>query len=82
MAASELLLLLICLINQTRAVDRCANNPKNSSTTTIGEHILCRYSMSTILGFDQIENKNTLYCGKIMYEKVFYFFKRTCKKYN
>ena len=29
-------------------IDGCTNNPENSSTTKIGEHILCRYSMSTI----------------------------------
>ena len=42
----------------------CRNNPENSSTTKIGEHIPCGYSMSTILGFDHIENKHTLYHGK------------------
>ena len=41
----------------------CRNNPENSSTK-IGEHIPCGYSMSTILGFDHIENKHTLYHGK------------------
>ena len=30
----------------------------------IGDHIPCRYSMSAIWGFDQIENKHTLYCEK------------------
>ena len=29
-------------------VDGVANNPEDSSTTKIGEHIRCRYSMSTI----------------------------------
>ena len=28
--------------------DGCANNPENSSTAKIGEHIPCGYSMSTI----------------------------------
>ena len=36
----------------------------NFSTTKIGEHIPCGYSMSTIWAFDYIENKQTLYCGK------------------
>ena len=31
--------------------DRCANNPENSSTTKIGEHIPCEYSMPTIWNF-------------------------------
>ena len=26
-----------------RKIDGCTNNPENSSTTKIGEHILCRY---------------------------------------
>ena len=40
------------------------NNLENSSTTKIGEHIPCIYSMSTIWTFDNIENKHTLYCGE------------------
>ena len=40
------------------------NNPENSSTTKIGEHIPCRYSISTIWAFDSIENKHTLYRGE------------------
>ena len=45
-------------------IDGCANNPENSSTTKIGKHIPCGYSMSTISEFDHIENKHTLYRGK------------------
>ena len=29
-------------------IDGCANNLENSSTTKVGEHISCEYSMSTI----------------------------------
>ena len=47
-----------------REIDGCENNPEKSSTMKIDEHISCGYSLSTILGFDHIENKNTLYCGK------------------
>ena len=47
-----------------KKIDGCANNPQNSSTTKTGEHAPCRYSMPTISGFDHIENKHTLYCGK------------------
>ena len=36
----------------------------NSSKTKIGKHIPCEYSMSTIWGFDHIENKHSLYRGK------------------
>ena len=49
------------------------------STTKIGEHIPCGYSMSTIWAFDHIENKHTLY---LLYKKVLYFFNRTHKKFN
>ena len=45
-----------------KKVERCANNPEKSSTTKIGEHIPCRYSMSTISAFDNIEHKYTLHC--------------------
>ena len=61
-----------------RKIDGCANNPENSSTTKVGEHIPCRYSMSTIWGSDHIESKS----WNRLYEKVLYFFKRTRKKYN
>ena len=47
-----------------RKIDGCANNPKKSSTMKIGKRINCGYSMSTIWGFDHIENKNSLYRGK------------------
>ena len=33
-----------------------ANDPENSSTTKVGEHISCGYSISTIWTFDHIEN--------------------------
>ena len=31
-----------------KKIDECVNNPENSSTTKIGEHIPCGYSMPTI----------------------------------
>ena len=57
----------------------CANNPENFSTTKIGEHIPCGYSMSTIWAFHDIENKQFI-SQKRLYEKVSWFFKRACKK--
>ena len=47
-----------------RKIDGCANHLENSSTTKIGEHISCGYSVPTIWRFDYIEDKQTLYCGK------------------
>ena len=40
-----------------KKLDGCANNPEKSSTTKIVEHISCRYSISTIWDFDNIERK-------------------------
>ena len=37
------------------------NIMENSWTTKIGEQIPCRYSMSTIWAFDNIENKHNFY---------------------
>ena len=42
-----------------KKIDGYSNNPENSLTTKIREHILCEYSMSTIWAFDSIENKHT-----------------------
>ena len=47
-----------------RKIDGCASNPEKTSTTKIGKHIPRGYSMSTIWGFDPIEDKHTLYCRK------------------
>ena len=47
-----------------KRIDGYANNPEKSSTTKIGEHIPCGYSMSTLWAFDHIENKHTLCCRK------------------
>ena len=45
-------------------INECKNNPDKSSTTKIGEHIPCRYLMSTLLAFDGIENKESVYRGE------------------
>ena len=47
-----------------KKTDECTNNPENSLTIKIGEHIPCGYSMPPIWVFDHIENKRTLYLGK------------------
>ena len=54
----------------TESLIGCANNPENFSTTKIGEHIPCRYSMSTISAFDKTENKHTLYHGEDCMKKL------------
>ena len=49
----------------------CANNSKKSSTAKSGEPVPYGYSMSTIWGFDNIENKTSLYRGGRLYEKFY-----------
>ena len=56
---------------------RIALPTKKSSTTKIGQHIPCGYSMPTIWAFDGIKNKHSLYRGKDCN-----FFKRTCSRCN
>ena len=53
-----------------RKIDGHAKNLEKYSTTKIGEHIPCAYSMSKIWEFDLIEDKHNLYRGK--------FFKKFC----
>ena len=47
-----------------KRTDGCANNPENSSTIKIGEHVLSGYSMSAIWAFNHIENKHRLHQQK------------------
>ena len=60
----------------------CANNPENVSTTKIGEHIPCGYSMSTIWAFHDIENKHSLYHKKDCMKKFRGSLREHAKKYN
>ena len=43
---------------------------KYCSTTKIGDHILCGYSMWTIWGFNHIEDKHTLHRGKDCMKRI------------
>ena len=45
-------------------IDGCKNNPENSSTTKVSEHIPSAFSMSTISSFKSIQNKHDVYSGK------------------
>ena len=53
-----------------RKIDGRANNPEKSSKMKIGELIPSGYSMSTILVFNHIEGKYTLYRGKDCMKKI------------
>ena len=57
-------IIYVDIVSLIKKIDECANNPENFSTTKIGEHIPCGYSMSTIWAFDHIENNHTLHCEK------------------
>ena len=52
---------LECLIEK---IDRCKNNPENSSTIKVGEHIPSGFSMSTISSFKSTEDKPDVYTDK------------------
>ena len=41
----------------------CKNNPENSSTSKVGEHIPSGFSMFTISSFKNIENNHVVYRG-------------------
>ena len=57
---------LECIIEK---IDGCKNNPQNSSTTIVSEHIPSRFSISTISSFRSIENKHDVYRSKDSKEK-------------
>ena len=42
----------------------CKNNPENSSTSKVGEHIPSGFSMFTISSFKNIENNHVVYRGQ------------------
>ena len=52
---------LECIIEK---IEGCKNNPRNSTTTKVSEHIPSGFSMSTISLFRSIENKHDVYRGK------------------
>ena len=62
-----------------KKIDGYANNPENSSTTKISELIPCGYSMSTVWGFNNIENKHTLYRGEDCMKKFYEFLRERGK---
>ena len=50
-----------CIIEK---IDECKNNPENSSTSKVCEHIPSGFPMSTISFFRSIENKHDMYRSK------------------
>ena len=54
---------LDCLIEKTFGYK---NNPENSFTVKVGEHIQSGFSISTVSSFKSIENKHDVYIVKIV----------------
>ena len=50
-----------------KRTDGCNYNSEKSSTTKVGKHILCSYSMSIIWPFDGIKNNHNVYREKDIY---------------
>ena len=51
-------------------IDRCENNPENSSTAKVSEHIPSGFLMSIISLFGSIENKHDTYGVKDCMKKI------------
>ena len=61
-------------------IDGCKNNPKNSFTTKVSEHIPSGFSMSTISSFKSIENKHDVYRCKDRMRKFCEFLRKPVVK--
>ena len=61
-------------------VDGCKNNPENSSTSKVSEHIPSGFSMSTISSFRSIENNHDIYRGKHRMKKFCEFLRKHAMK--
>ena len=57
-------------------IDGFKNNPENSFTTKVGEHILWGFSISTTSSFKNIENEDDVFRGKDCMKKVLWSLKR------
>ena len=68
---------LECIIGK---IDGCKNNPENSSTTNVSEHIPSGFSMSTLSSFRSIENKHDVYRSKSYVKKLYEFLKEHTMK--
>ena len=65
---------LECILEK---IDRCKNNPENSSTTKVSKHIPSVFSLSTLYSFRSVENKHDVYRGKDCMKKFCEFLKST-----
>ena len=63
-------------------IDGYKNNPENSSTSKVNEHIPSVFSVSTTSSFRSAENKHDVYSGKDCIKKFCEFLKRACHEEN
>ena len=56
-------IIYVCLECIIEKIDGCKNNPENSSTTKVSEHVPSGFPMSRISSFRSIENKHDVYRG-------------------
>ena len=82
MKSDKIPYIIYARLNLIKKICGYANNPENSSTTNIGEHIPCGYSMSTIWTFDQIEKKHNLFRVKDSIKKFCESLRELGKKYS
>ena len=68
---------LECIIGK---YDGCKNNPENSSTINVSEHIPSGFSTSTISSLRNIENKHDVYRGKDCMKRFFKFLREHAMK--
>ena len=61
-------------------IEGSRNTPEKSSATKVGEHVLPRFSMSTISSFKYIENKRDVYRGKDCMKKFCEFLREHVMK--
>ena len=62
--------------------DGCKNNPENSPSTTLGKDIPSTFSMSTIMSFKTIENKDDVCRGKMSMKKFYESLREPAKETN
>ena len=68
---------LECIIEK---IDGCKNNPENSSTSKVSEHIPSGFSISTIFSFRSTENKHDIYRDKDCMKKFCEFLREHTMK--
>ena len=57
-------------------IDGCKNNPQNSFTIKVSDHIPSGFSVSIISSFRSIENKHDVYRGKYCMKKFCEFLRK------